>query len=105
MINQFLKDTARDAVIGKKYAAHVIYSTETCSAVVDTYSSNPQTDWLSAIETAESRVAAWIDGTNGVIDKILDSTEHSCNLFAITIMVRSDDDFAAIYVVDLVELN
>jgi hypothetical protein len=104
-ISQEIRDAARDAVIGKKYAAHVIYSTAVCSAVVDTYCTSPQTDWSSALETVVSRAEDWVSNTARGAVQVVNASHGTCNLFAIAIHIESGDGFIACYTIDLAEWN
>lgn len=106
MINQEIKDAVRNATIGTKYMAHVLYTTRYCSAVVDTFMKNPLTDWESALTTAAARAEQWCEGQDVDSIRVSDVTSYSCNECVIEILLPTTaHDIGAKYCVNIVAIN
>jgi len=98
MISKELKDAIRDATIGIRYVAYVLYSSSKGCAVVDTFSKSPSLDWVYAIDTAMERAVA---NSGGEVDiKVEDVTLETCNNFCLRL-----DLGGRAYYVNIVEIN
>jgi hypothetical protein len=107
MIEQAIKDAVRNATIGTKYMAHVLYTTRYCSAVVDTYMGSPLTDWEFALTTAAERAEQWCEGQHVEDIRVSDVTSYSCNECCIELLLPPTllDNLDAKYYVNIVAIN